>query len=184
MDGSPISSGLSDADLVRALSEDDRSALEALYHRHAPWLLLRLQRRCADQGLVEEVVQDAFLAVWRSAGSWKADGEFGAWLWGIAVRRLIDGLRRSRPATTRSGVLGDATLSEVESAEDRVLVGVHFGDLGGALERLSPELRAVVQATVLDGLTTREAGRLLDIPAGTVKTRMMRARAQLREELA
>jgi RNA polymerase sigma-70 factor (ECF subfamily) len=71
----------------------------------------------------------------------------------------------------------------VVSAEDEVLLGVEFGDLAGALARLSPELRAVVQATVLDGLTTREAARLLDIPPGTVKTRMMRARAQLREEL-
>ena len=65
-----------------------------------------------------------------------------------------------------------------------MLLGVEHGDLGGALERLSPELRAVVRATVLDGLTTEEAGRLLGIPAGTVKTRMMRARARLREELA
>jgi RNA polymerase sigma-70 factor (ECF subfamily) len=72
----------------------------------------------------------------------------------------------------------------VVSAEDQVLLGVEFGDLAGALSRLSPELRAVVQATVLDGLTTREAAQLLGIPAGTVKTRMMRARAQLREELA
>ena len=55
-----------------------------------------------------------------------------------------------------------------------VLLGVEHGDLAGALNRLSPELRAVVQATVLDGLTTKEAGRLLGIPAGTVKTRMMR----------
>jgi RNA polymerase sigma-70 factor (ECF subfamily) len=70
------------------------------------------------------------------------------------------------------------------SAEDQVLLGVEFGDLGGALGRLSPELRAVVQATVIDGLTTKEAARLLGIPAGTVKTRMMRARARLREELA
>ena len=70
------------------------------------------------------------------------------------------------------------------SAEDLVLRGVEYGDLAGALRRLSPELRAVVQATVLDGLTTREAARLLGIPAGTVKTRMMRARGILREELA
>jgi RNA polymerase sigma-70 factor (ECF subfamily) len=61
---------------------------------------------------------------------------------------------------------------------------VEYGDLAGALDRLSPELRAVVQATVLDGLTTREAGHLLGLPAGTVKTRMMRAKAQLREALA
>jgi RNA polymerase sigma-70 factor (ECF subfamily) len=72
----------------------------------------------------------------------------------------------------------------LESAEDRVLLGVEHGDLAGALHALSPELRAVVQATVLDGLTTREAARLLGLPAGTVKTRMMRARRALRKELA
>ena len=64
-----------------------------------------------------------------------------------------------------------------------MLLGVEHGDLAGVLGRLSPELRAVVQATVLDGLTTSEAARLLDIPTGTVKTRMMRARAQMREVL-
>jgi len=70
------------------------------------------------------------------------------------------------------------------TAEDQVLVGVEHGDLAGALRDLSPELRAVVQATVLDGLTSREAGQLLGIPPGTVKTRMMRARIQLRGALA
>ena len=65
-----------------------------------------------------------------------------------------------------------------------MLLGVEHGDLAGALGGLSPELRAVVQATVLDGLTTREAGRLLGIPQGTVKTRMSRARTQLRGALA
>ncbi len=184
MTASTPSGERTDADLARALADGDRTALESLYGRHAPWLLLRLQRRCADQGLVDEVVQDTFVAAWRSAGAWKGDGEFGAWLWGIAIRRLIDGLRKSRPAATGTGVLGEGVLSPVESAEDRVLVGVEYGDLGGALQRLSPELRAVVEATVLDGLTTKEAGRLLGIPTGTVKTRMMRARAQLREELA
>ena len=67
---------------------------------------------------------------------------------------------------------------------DAIWHGVEHGDLAGALDRLSPELRAVVQATVLDGLSTREAGRLLGIPQGTVKTRMMRARTELRGALA
>ncbi|MFN2503384.1 MAG: RNA polymerase sigma factor, partial [Acidimicrobiales bacterium] len=74
---------------------------------------------------------------------------------------------------------GDAS----PSAEEQVLLGVEHGDLAGALNRMSPELRAVVQATVLDGLTTREASRLLGVPAGTVKTRMMRAKPYLREAL-
>jgi RNA polymerase sigma-70 factor (ECF subfamily) len=64
-----------------------------------------------------------------------------------------------------------------------VLLGIEHGDLAGAIEGLSPELRDVLRATVLDGLTTREAAVLLGIPAGTVKTRMMRARQELREAL-
>jgi RNA polymerase sigma-70 factor, ECF subfamily len=70
------------------------------------------------------------------------------------------------------------------SAEEKVLLGVEYGDLGTALLRLSPEMRAVLQATVLDGLTTREAGRLLGIPENTVKTRLRRAKAHLRLDLA
>jgi RNA polymerase sigma-70 factor, ECF subfamily len=170
----------SDADLVTDAADGDRCALELLYGRHAPWLMLRLQRRCADAGLVDEVVQDTFVAVWRGAGRYDGRGEVAAWIWGIGVRRLVDALRRQpRPLPTR-GRAHEADLS----AEERVLLGVEYGDLAGALDRLSPELRAVVQATVLDGLTTGEAARLLGIPQGTVKTRMMRARAQLREELA
>ena len=169
-----------DVELLGAVAAGSRTALEELYRRHAPWLVLRLSRRCADPGLVDETVQDTFVAAWRSAGKYAGQGEVGAWLWGIAIRRLVDALRR-RPAAP----IPLAEPRETErSAEDRVLEGVHYGDLGGALRRLSPELRAVVEATVLDGLSTKEAATLLGIPAGTVKTRMMRARATLREELS
>lgn len=170
-----------DADAVRRVATGDRAALGELYAEHAPWLVLRLSRRCNDQGLVDEVVQDTFLAVWKGAQRWDGRGEVAAWVWGIGVRRLVDALRR-RPAAT--AVLLPDTAGVVASAEEQVLLGVEHGDLGGALVRLSPELRAVVQATVLDGLTTREAGRLLGIPAGTVKTRMSRAKIAMREELA
>ena len=172
----------SDGELLRLVADGDRPALAALYTRHAPWLVVRLSRRCADQQLVDEVVQDAFVAAWRSARRYDGRGEVAAWLWGIAVRRLVDALRRQPRHLVLLGDLGEG--DRVLSAEEAVLSGVAFGDLAGALDRLSPDLRAVVQATVLDGLTTREAGRLLGIPAGTVKTRMMRARAALREELA
>jgi RNA polymerase sigma-70 factor (ECF subfamily) len=72
----------------------------------------------------------------------------------------------------------------VVSAEDRVLLGIEHGDLAGALASLSPELRAVVQATIFDGLTTKEAAMLLGIPRGTVKSRMSRARIEMRGALA
>jgi RNA polymerase sigma-70 factor (ECF subfamily) len=174
-----VSADQSDVEVLAAVAGGDRPALRVLYDRHAPWLALRLARRCADPGVVDETIQDTFLAVWRGAGRYKGQGDVGAWIWGIAIRRLIDALRR----LPRGQVLV-AEVADRRSAEEEILLGVEYGDLGGALQRLSPQLRAVVQATVLDGLTSREAGRLLGIPAGTVKTRMMRARAQLREELA
>ncbi|MEA2686385.1 MAG: hypothetical protein QOE93_1580 [Actinomycetota bacterium] len=168
-----------DADLLRAMAGDDRAALAELYGRHSAWLLARLSRRCADPDVVDQALQDTFVAVWKKPSGYQGSGEVAAWLWGIAIRRLIDQLRR-RPAALHSLEGHDPTSP---SAEEQVLLGVEHGDLAGALNRLSPELRAVVQATVLDGLTTREAARLLGIPAGTVKTRMMRAKPLLREGL-
>ncbi|MGH3926645.1 MAG: RNA polymerase sigma factor, partial [Pseudonocardiaceae bacterium] len=86
----------SDGDVLGAVAGGDREALRVLYDRHAPWLTVRLSRRCADPDVVDEVVQDTFLAVWRSAGRWRGSGEVGAWIWGIGMRRLVDVLRRRR----------------------------------------------------------------------------------------
>ena len=173
-----------DAELLAAIADGDRDALRTIHDRHAAWITLRLRRRCSDADVVAEAVQDTFVAVWRSAASWTGAGEPAAWIWGISIRRLI-GVLRSRGRWQRDRLTQTVPESDVVvNAEDHVLLGIEHGDLAGALGRLSPELRAVVQATVFDGLTTREAGHLLGIPAGTVKTRMMRARVQLRGALA
>lgn len=170
-----------DPGLLEALAAGDLGALRQLYDRHAPWLSVRLARRCNDREVVADVLQDTFVAVWQGAGRYRGTGDVGAWLWGIAIRRLVSRLRSRR---------GDVLLrdpSPVDRAqttlEDELLAGVEYGDLGRAMAALSPELRAVVQATVLDGLTTREASRLLGIPQNTVKTRVHRAKARLRASL-
>lgn len=169
----------SDAELVAAVRESDRGALHELFVRHEPWLATRLSHRCADPSIVDEAISDTFLAVWRKA-AWRGEGEVGAWLWGIAIRSLLHRLRPRRNVVERLAALRGP---EQVSAEEEVLARVQYSNIGVALEQLSPELRAVVQATVLDGLTTREAARLLGIPSGTVKSRMSRARTELREAL-
>jgi RNA polymerase sigma-70 factor, ECF subfamily len=171
-----------DDELITALRGGDRAALATLYRRHAPWLILRLSQRCSDTEIVDEVVQDTFVAVWRTPSQYRGDGPVAAWLWGIAIRRLIDRFRTRPPATASLSV---AQTQQVEpSAEERVLLNIEHGDLAGALRQISPELRAVIRATIFDGLTNQETAQLLGIPVGTVKTRLMRARAALRRQLA
>ncbi|MFH9040119.1 RNA polymerase sigma factor [Streptomyces sp. NPDC017966] len=181
--------GDTDAALLRAVAGGDPAAMAALYDRHAGWLHTRLSRRCADPETVREVLQDTFVTVWRSAGAHRGE-QAGGWLWTIAARRLVDAYRaQERAARLRTAPMEEAwdgcppAGAASPSAEDRVLAGLEYGDVGTALDRISPELREVLRATVVDGLSTHEAARLLGIPEGTVKTRAMRARAELRAAL-
>ena len=82
-----------DAELLSALASGDLGAMRALYDRHAPWLAVRLACRCNDADVVADVLQDSFVAVWRGAERFRGEGEVAAWLWGIAVRRLVSRLR-------------------------------------------------------------------------------------------
>lgn len=171
----------SDPELLRAVGDGDTTALRVLYERHAPWISVRLARRCNDPGVVAEVLQDTFAAAWRGASGFRGDGEVAGWLWGVAIRRLVSRLRSHRG--TVEVPVAEIWAGSAMSVEEQVLSGVEYGDLGRALARLSPEMRAVVQATVLDGLSTREASALLGVHQGTIKTRLFRAKVQLRREL-
>jgi len=175
-------SDLSDLILLGLVADKDDAALREIVHRHSPWLLLRLLRRTPDHDLAHEALHDTFVVVWKRPRSFRGDGDLGAWLWGIAIRQLVSRLRkRAHPTPTASLVL--STLSPtVRSAEDELLVAVEHGAVGDALRSLSPELRQVLQATVVDGLSTREA-HLLGIPQGTVKSRARIAKSKLREQL-
>lgn len=168
-----------DGQLVEAAAAGDNDSFEELYRRHAALIRARLRRRCGDVELAEEVLQDTFLAVWRGAHRWNGSGDVKAWIWGIAVRRLASALRArlSRPNLPPAAELA------MPSAEDELLREVQYGDLGKAMGLLAPDLQLVIQATILHQLTTREAASVLGIPAGTVKTRMMRARTKLRQAL-
>jgi len=178
--------------LLRRVARADLDAFDELYRRTSPWLAIRLRRRCADDGIVAEVLQDTYVTVWRAAGSFAgirrsgdADapgGSAAGWIWTIAARRLVDALRRrARRQEVPAEVL---PVRSVPAAEDEALAGSIGFELGVALDALAPELREVLAAMVLDGLTVRETAVLLGVPEGTVKSRARRARTALREALA
>jgi RNA polymerase sigma-70 factor (ECF subfamily) len=172
----------SDAELLGEVAAGDLGALRELYDQHAAWLAVRLRRRCNDPEVVADALQDTFVAVWDEASRFRGDGEAAAWLWGIAVRRLVSRLRRRKDVAFLADLPAyDEPASP--AAEEQALLSVEYGDVGAAMKKLSPEMRAVMQAVVLDGLTTKEASRVLRVPENTVKTRLHRAKAHLRTEL-
>ena len=166
-----------DEALIARVARGDRGAFEQLYRRHAEWMTARLQSRCADPDLVDIAVQDTFLVVWSSARKYEGRGDVGAWMWGIAIRKLIDQLRKRRPVPLPP----EAVVPVAVSFEEDLLAGGPYSGVTDALRQLEPELQVVLLATAVDGLSTREAARLLGIPQGTVKTRLMRARRQLQD---
>lgn len=174
-----------EAELVRRTARGDRRAFDELYRRTSPWLAVRLRRRCADEDVVADVLQETYLAVWRAAGSFAGATVAGSavgWLWTIAANRLVDAFRRR----ARQSQVPAVALTEPTSpaAEDEVMAARAGHDLEQALLALPAELRQVLRAMVLDGLSIRETSLLLGVPEGTVKTRARRARIALREALS
>ncbi|GAA2612751.1 RNA polymerase sigma factor [Streptomyces roseoviolaceus] len=176
---------LDEAELVRRVAGGDRAAFDELYRRTSPWLAVRLRRRCADDDVVADVLQETYLAVWRAAGSYAdsvTEGSAVGWLWAIAANRLVDAFRRrARQERVPTVALLDTT---APAAEDEVMANRVDQNFEQALLRLPPELRQVLQAMVLDDLSVRQTAVLLGMPEGTVKTRARRARIALRKALS
>ncbi|MGW2552888.1 RNA polymerase sigma factor [Streptomyces sp. NPDC001635] len=174
--------------LLRRVARDDQAAFEEFYRRTSPWLSVRLRRRCADEQMVAEVLQETYLVVWRGAGSFVGATDGGSalgWLWTVAARRLVDAFRvEGRVKQTVARVALGTTDVDAPGAEETLLESTLSGDVGDALAALAPELRQVLRALVLDGLSVRDASALLGIPEGTVKTRARRARLAMRKAMS
>ncbi|MCM2388916.1 RNA polymerase sigma factor [Streptomyces albipurpureus] len=176
-----------DGELLGSMAEGDREAFEELFRRFAPWLRGLLGQRCTDPVLVDEVVQDVFVEIWRHREHRRGKrveqvDNVSGWLWRIAQRRLIDAQRAQERRGSLLRRLGSLPKRHVISAEDELLAQLGDGALA-AVELLPADLKAVVKATSLDGLTVREAAEQLRIPTGTVKSRTSRARRLLKERL-
>jgi len=174
----PPAHAADDVDIIRRIGRGDRGALEQLYDDNAGWLTVRLSRRCGNPELVDTALQDTFLTIWKKASRYQPTGDVGAWIWTIAIRRLIDQLRKHPPPSPTAAI---APLADVIDQEVPLALG--HTELGEAFASLDPELQAVLAATALDGLTNSEAADLLGIPTGTVKSRLSRARLMLKEQL-
>jgi len=167
-----------DVALMRRLARGDRAAFAELVARHhAP--LYRLFRRLGlDAHAAEDCVQDTFLRVLSAAPSYRPTAPFRGFLRRLARNALVDWTRRRKDAAVTLRDPHDPTLTEREAQATESPL-----DVRAAVSRLSLKLRDVVQLSVYEGLSHAEVAQRLEIPEGTVKSRLHHALRRLREAL-
>lgn len=170
----------------RLLSGDER-ALAELIDVMAPWLLGIAERMLGDPLEAEDVVQEAFVRLWRQdRGVLDTEGHLVPWLLRVTRTRSIDRLRKRARHARHQPMLhaGDAMAHDAVEPDEAGTPGWHVHrTVHAALDELPPDQRAVLMMTYFDGLSQSEAADRLSIPLGTVKTRSRRALARLRELL-
>ena len=173
------------------LAARDEQALVELIDLATPWLLGVAQGMLSDRDEAEEVVQEAFTSAWNHTGALGDEHEaLMPWLLRITRNRAIDRLRRRARGRARlaraqaQGALPEDTMPPVEPNE-AARPGWHVHEsVHAALAALPPEQREAVQLAYFRGLTHAEIARTLEIPMGTVKTRLRLAFDKLRVALA
>lgn len=178
----PPEDDLSDAELLARVADRDRDAFEVLYRRYVRSIFGLALRRLRDRAQAEEVTQDAFTAVWRSAHSYRPErGSAGGWLYTVARNAILDRLRRNGRADTSHELpeLASPEGGPDEQAEQSYTAWrVHR-----ALEALNPNERQVIELAYWSGLSQTEVADFLGQPLGTVKTRTRSALARLADVL-
>jgi RNA polymerase sigma factor (sigma-70 family) len=165
-----------DRALLAAVATGDGAALTELYRRHSRALFGYLIRVCGDRSVAEEVLQDTLVALWQGADGFAERSSVRVWIFGIARRQAIQRLRRRpAPIPTELPERPDPALGPDEIA----VLATGGTAVAAAVSALPVHHREVVALVMVAGLPLAEAARILDVPVGTVKSRIARGRAAL-----
>jgi RNA polymerase sigma factor (sigma-70 family) len=171
-----------DVELIAAVADRDLKAFEELYRAYYPKLGRFLSNILRRPHLVEEVLNDAMMVVWRQPERYNGKSKVSTWIFAIAYRQALKALSRSDEPVEDKGAearpCGDAGPEQQLSRRQGQAL------LSRAIGELSPEQRAVVDLTYFQEFGYRDIAELLGCPVDTVKTRMFHARRRLKTKLS
>ncbi|MGH3795055.1 MAG: sigma-70 family RNA polymerase sigma factor [Pseudonocardiaceae bacterium] len=175
----------SDADLVSQLGAGDQRAMGLLYGRYARPAYSLARRICIGVEIAEDVLQEVFLTVWRESTCYDpARGRFATWLFTLVHHKSVDAVRREsvvRRWTVPNTVDGEAWSAPHGPGADEAVIGsVLAAQVRDALGRLSVEQRQALTLSYFGGYTHDEIAALVDVPLGTVKSRLYAGVRRLR----
>jgi RNA polymerase sigma-70 factor (ECF subfamily) len=191
-DRPPNLEGASDKEVVEWARGGHEPAFRELVRRYERPVFSLLYRMVRDRGLAEDLAQETFIKVLNGIRSYRPEFKFSSWIFKIANNAAIDHLRRKTLDTlsldgspmASSADEVDATTLQVDSRAESPLAEVESRELGTAIERaiarLRPEYRSCILLRHVEGYSYEEIAETLDLPLGTVKTYIHRARNELR----
>jgi RNA polymerase sigma-70 factor (ECF subfamily) len=177
---------LADEDLMQLVQRTEPAAFEVIYDRHASAAFSLAYRMCGTRPLAEDIVQEAFLSIWRSGARYdRARGSVRTWILGITHHRAIDVLRRGTVAerfrATDEGI--EERLEARELTDVEVARREEAQEVRGALEDLPDDQRRAIELAYFGGFTQSEIAEMLGVPIGTVKGRMRLGLEKMRGRL-
>ena len=184
---SPSGSIAADRTALEKMAHGNHEGLAELYDRHGRLVYSLALRILRDQGDAEDVVQDVFSQAWRQASRYESSrGQVVAWLLNLARSRAIDRLRsrRARPVTpfhdTQPVDFPDASVP----VDEQLVSATEASRVREALEGLSLLQRMAIELAFFEGLTHAEIAERLELPLGTVKTRIRQGLLKMKDRLA
>ena len=171
-----------DLDLIRRMQAGDDDAVRDLYAQYGQRLYAYALRLTDDPATAEDVTQNTLVTAWRTAHTFRAEGRLIAWLLGIVHHTAMKAIRNR---TNYLGDVAEETIREEQpSPEEQAQVKDERRWVRQGMQSLSPEHRAVLELIFYQELSLNEVAQVLNIPVGTVKSRLSYARTHLRGMLA
>ena len=167
-----------DVQLLRRIGQGDEDAMAAFYREHGRVVLAQVLLVVGQRVLAEEILQDAMLAVWRGAGSFRGESSVRSWVIAIARRQTRDRLRGRRLRIVDDAFLADRPGSG-PGPEVMALDRAELAEVKGAIRELAAPHRELLGLVFGTGLSLPEVAGVLEIPVGTVKSRLSAARTSL-----
>ena len=177
-----------DRQLVLRIGQGDEEAFRNLFGRYAPTASALAMRVVRRSQLAEEIVQEAFLALWRHPGDYdQRRGSVRAWLMTMVHHRAVDAVRREEANRRRADEMVAGLREEADDPADAVVEAVAApGErriVRAALAGLPPEQRAVLEMMYFDGLSQSQVAQRTGLPLGTVKSRTLLGMRRLKAAL-
>lgn len=171
--------------LMGAIAEGDQQAFSELYDRTAPRVLGLIKRVLLDHSQSEEVAQEVFLEIWKTAARFESGrGKAITWILTMTHRRAVDRVRASQAGRDRDERIGrrDAEV-DYDQVSETVEIRIEHERVENAMMKLTQLQREAIRLAYYGGFTHTEVAEILSIPIGTVKTRLRDGMIRLRDEM-